>query len=332
MAKFTWSPSAFGGTRTLELLEPMKFREGAYIRERSRFRSIGLDRRTIATELIGDSGADLVEGRVRFVGDPALFSAMVEDGANGVRLTYEHGNGLVFTDLIVEADGRTAVRPDEGRFGLNEWEATLLLRHVGELENELFAEGVNESPENFSSGWSLSSVTVTDDDARAPDGSLADRLTVSGNDIDAQVRVDPAFTETPALVVIAVWLKDVNVGDDETALAIADQGGTQGEHRITCELLSGATSVDTGSVTTHGSHIGGDGWRRFWIVKDISAFTGDPRMKIYVNRQATNVGDAILAWGAQAERLPAGWTTSDAVPPYVQENGRVLWQLFLEAS
>lgn len=127
--EFRWTDSA-STARTLALTEPVKWRQGSYGRLRSRYRSVGLDQRTVAVETLPD-GAEIVTGRIRFIGGADLDDLidMLEDGADGILLTYEDPNANIYPNLALEESGPlVAITPDADRFGFGEWEATVTLR------------------------------------------------------------------------------------------------------------------------------------------------------------------------------------------------------------
>lgn len=197
MARFLWTPP---GGSTLELVLPHKmlFRQGGIARERSRFRSIGLDRRTVVTEVLGESGADIVTGRIRYIEEPDLLLSMLDDAANGALLTYEDDSGQQFPDLLLEASAVVEIHPDEHRFGYGEWERTLQLRATNDAAlSQLFPNSVPtvlvlpSTSDNY--------VEIEDDPLVDISGDLGVRVAMALDDVSALSSVMAKFTGLSSL-------------------------------------------------------------------------------------------------------------------------------------
>lgn len=131
MARFLWTDPD-GVARTLTLAHPLKFRDGSYGARRSRFSSVALDQRTVATEVIEDSAAEVVAAKVRFHDEPGPLLKLVSDAADGVELTYENDVLDQFPFLRLEQEGPlVALQPDSDRFGFGDWEVGVGLRTLG---------------------------------------------------------------------------------------------------------------------------------------------------------------------------------------------------------
>lgn len=162
MASFRWTPVGGSSEITFTLPRPMKFRDGSLGRARSRYRSVGLDQRTVVTELLTSSRADIVEGLIRFVQEPALLLKMIEDGADGALLTYTDDAGNTFAGLVLDEVGPlTEAEPDANRFGFGEWQRSLRLRQTTQ---EMLARLVPNFIPTALVGASANDYAVVDDD------------------------------------------------------------------------------------------------------------------------------------------------------------------------
>jgi hypothetical protein len=105
---------------------------GAYGDVEALFRSVALDQRTIHVEQF-TGGAEELQGRIRFHGDPDALRALLREGARGRTLTY-------YPDLAVPAEAYPVVLMDAGavvQFGTDgaraaygEWEVPVTLRRI----------------------------------------------------------------------------------------------------------------------------------------------------------------------------------------------------------
>jgi hypothetical protein len=105
---------------------------GAYGDVETLFRSVALDQTTIHVEQF-TGGAEELQGRIRFHGDPAALRALLREGARGRTLTY-------YPDLAVPAEAYPVVLMDAGavvqvamdgaRAAYGEWEVPVTLRRV----------------------------------------------------------------------------------------------------------------------------------------------------------------------------------------------------------
>jgi len=105
---------------------------GAYGDVEPLFRSVALDQTTIHVEQF-TGGAEELQGRIRFHGDPDALRALLREGARGRTLTY-------YPDLAVPAEAYPVVLMDAGavvQFGTDgaraaygEWEVPVTLRRI----------------------------------------------------------------------------------------------------------------------------------------------------------------------------------------------------------
>lgn len=79
--------------------------------------------------------------------------------------------------------------------------------------------------------------------------------------------------------------------DDEGSFGLVDQGGSGPSYRLRVNFRSGeVTRIATANVgwRESGSEYLGDGWWRYWMSADISAYTGTPRLEVRLERTSTN--------------------------------------------
>jgi len=119
------------GSQYIELLVPLRFREGGYGDVQVTFQAVALDQRTMRFETFGD-GAEQAEGTIRFAGDPDLLRAMLRDGAGGTVLNYypDLATSTFYPVVLMNHGTVVLIKPDRDRFGYGEWEVIVILRRV----------------------------------------------------------------------------------------------------------------------------------------------------------------------------------------------------------
>lgn len=331
MARFAWSVGS--RTATLTLPRPLKFRNGSLGRVRTRYRSMALDQRTSVTELLTQTGADVVEGRLRFYTQPALLSAMIEDAANGALLTYEHSNGLTFSDLLLEDVGPlTEITPDADRYGYGEWERTLRLRHVGNGANLV------ASPEalNDTGAWTaVGGLTIIGTDTLAPDlSATADNIEDNTTSVASLTQSGIAYSSGDKIFV-SVYVRKQTGGP---TFRLSNTFSGTDPNTVARHLLnpaSGATSFTaTATELDRGVLDVGNFWFLWHVVQssdDHSAVNIELIPAIGQPGSFVTDGNATgnqVIWGARIATLSTGWGAGNALPAYVPVSKRVLWQLF----
>lgn len=181
-------------------------------------------------------------------------------------------NGLNrLADFRVSDSSKLAVRNDGSLLLQNAANVVTPFGSLGRFQNILVQS------ENFTTTWTTSNISaITSNSQTAPDGSTtAERLATSSS--GGYVQQDTSTAVSATTYTFSVWVKS--------------SSGTQ-----TFDMRIDGTTTGTGTVATHTATTS---WQRFSVTQDVTAFTGNVRVRLFPGGTAGS--GTIDAWGAQLE-------------------------------
>lgn len=155
--------------------------------------------------------------------------------------------------------------------------------------------------EVVTTNFTLSNVTVTDNDTIAPDGEkTADKVLDNSDTTAGYINKTVTGLDGTAYNSVSFFVKFGDVADSKYEITT---GATTETALITIDN-SGATAVETDAnsiITDLGSDIYPNGWIRFWCIVDMNDVNTTIDLKIYPSTDDVDKAGYIWVWGFQME-------------------------------